>query len=521
MQVPPLVVLNVNGTKAEDSQQTQATDNQNENGQALLFMIMLQQFAFQQSSVQKAALGQSASNPLAEETKGDAKGSDGLLKELQSGSTFPSAQVQTETTQVSFLEEMGETSLNTFALIPTSRVLHQQNGGAIINSKIKVNNANQSPLVSIGKNASQADAQLTESSINVEERPIEGVVELFSKLENTVTQEVAVKNSSKGQTLQEKTVANSEVSQEGSNIPVTALDEQKIAQTLQNSLTPEITGSSKQANGIASNNQLRQKKGEKSEETVTHSTAESISTDSKLSSLQATKIPQSMTEGNESKNVALREQKNDIQPVVQNTDEQQGTNANASGKESSYTGSYAPSANSKSTSSPSHTQVSNAQTFRANEFSEILQSKSMTGTSQTNETARAIIEQIVNTLTLNVKEGMSQVKIMLQPESLGEIMVKVKMDKETIHAEIDVTNPTTKGMLEVNLPQLRDALTARGIDMQKIEIVGSYQSNPNSSEQRKDLKENKLKQSLSWEDEAPSEEERLRDLGYNTMEITL
>ncbi len=521
MQVPPLVILNGNAIKAEESQQTQATDNQNENGQALLFMIMLQQFAFQQSSVQKSALGQSASNPLAEESKGDAKGSDGLLKELQSGSTFPSAQVQIETTQVPFLEEMGETSLNTFAFIPTSRVLHQQNGSAIINGKNNADNTTKVLLKGIGNNAAQNDLQVTESTMNLEEQPIESAADLFLKLENKVTQEITGKNSDKGQVLQEKAVANSEVSQEGLNKPVTALDEQKIAQTLQNSLTPEITGSSKQFNGIANNNQLRQKKSEKVEEAPAHSTAESLSTDSKLSSLQATKIPQSTTEGNESKNVVMREQKNDIQPVVQSTDEQPGTNTNTSGKESSYQGSYAPSANAKSTSSPSHTQVTHTQTFRANEFSEILQSKSNPGTSQTNETARAVIDQIVSTLSLNVKEGMSQVKIMLRPESLGEILVKVKMDKEAIRAEIDVTNPATKGILEVNLPQLKEALTARGIDMQKIEIVGSYQSSPNSSEQRKDLKENKLKQSVSWEDESPSEEERLRDLGYNTMEITL
>lgn len=158
---------------------------------------------------------------------------------------------------------------------------------------------------------------------------------------------------------------------------------------------------------------------------------------------------------------------------------------------------------------------------RTRDFSEVFQLKRTEETAQSQVTGKAIVEQIVHALSVQIKENKAEVRVMLQPESLGEILVKVKMEKGTMHAEIDVTNPTTKAILEVNLPQLRDVLTTRGIEMQRIEIVSSYQAGTGTSEQRKDLKESKSKHSALGEEETPTDEEQLRNLGYNTMEITL
>ncbi len=143
-------------------------------------------------------------------------------------------------------------------------------------------------------------------------------------------------------------------------------------------------------------------------------------------------------------------------------------------------------------------------------------SNQQTTMNQTEGVAKTIIEQLVHSLSLQLNDNRTQIRILLQPETLGEIFVKVKMENGRLQAEIDVTNPTTKALLEANLPQLRDSLLNRGIEMQKIEIVGNTLTSANDQENRKELKEQKIRQGNRY-----FEDETTADLGYNTIEITL
>ncbi len=132
----------------------------------------------------------------------------------------------------------------------------------------------------------------------------------------------------------------------------------------------------------------------------------------------------------------------------------------------------------------------------------------------------ALLDQVVSSVVMQVHENSSQMKILLQPESLGEMFVKVKVDDGKVNTQIEVSNPTTKTMLEANIGQLRENLSARGVDMQHIEIVASNQTGLGTSDGRSETQGQKLKRSF-YNDTEDTSEENLHDLGYNTMEFVI
>ncbi|MCX7984337.1 MAG: flagellar hook-length control protein FliK [Bacteroidetes bacterium] len=178
-----------------------------------------------------------------------------------------------------------------------------------------------------------------------------------------------------------------------------------------------------------------------------------------------------------------------------------------------------PSIEKKPQSQQYHSQQSTP--FRNHVVSSGLGTMRITEVAQKDEGTRFVIEQVVQTITYTIREEISQLKVKLQPPTLGEILVKVKMERGTFQAEIDTTNPATKLLLESGLPQLREALSSRGIEMQKIDIVTSQQQGADTSERRRDLKDGKSKHTVSFRDDASEDNEGLRTLGYNTMELTL
>jgi flagellar hook-length control protein FliK len=117
----------------------------------------------------------------------------------------------------------------------------------------------------------------------------------------------------------------------------------------------------------------------------------------------------------------------------------------------------------------------------------------------------ALLDQVVNSVAVQVHDKSSQMRILLQPESLGEVFVKVKVDDGKVNAEIEVVNPTTKVILESNLGQLRESLSARGVDMQHIEIVASNQTGLGTSDGRSETHGQKSKRSFYNDTEDVSE----------------
>jgi hypothetical protein len=132
-----------------------------------------------------------------------------------------------------------------------------------------------------------------------------------------------------------------------------------------------------------------------------------------------------------------------------------------------------------------------------------------------------VVDQLVRSLTYQVKENVSSLRVVLKPESLGEVVLHVRMENGGLTAQFDVSNPQTRTVLEANLPGLRQELSTEGIHLQRIDI-GSYDqaSSRTPDKEPPDHPKPSLHQNLTA-GEADDTPEDSRSLGYNTLELIM
>ncbi len=133
---------------------------------------------------------------------------------------------------------------------------------------------------------------------------------------------------------------------------------------------------------------------------------------------------------------------------------------------------------------------------------------------------QSILEQVSRNLVLHLNTSSSEVRITMKPESLGEVVMKVKMEEGKVSAQIDVSNTNVKAVLEANVSQLRDMLLSRGIEVQRIDIVADGQAAFGSSSGQNKSKQGSQQRETTGVDPL-AQYDSLRSLGYNTMELIM
>jgi hypothetical protein len=136
------------------------------------------------------------------------------------------------------------------------------------------------------------------------------------------------------------------------------------------------------------------------------------------------------------------------------------------------------------------------------------------------EFRQALIDRITHQLDLQIKNNITEMKITLQPESLGAISLKLKMQDGKLNAQIDVHNPEVRSALSVSIPQIQAELTQRGIEVQRINISSFGETFGNAPKQGQQLKQKSTsKQEITDDDSDPVP--LTKSLGYNTMELVI
>lgn len=134
----------------------------------------------------------------------------------------------------------------------------------------------------------------------------------------------------------------------------------------------------------------------------------------------------------------------------------------------------------------------------------------------------SVIDQIVNAVKVNLNERSPEIRIKLHPETLGEVVVRVSMDEGVMQAKIDVQTPQVKSILEGNLPQLREQLMTKNIEIPRIEIVAEMQTSLQNAAGQSGARQRQEGGKRTVSDEPFQEaEESLRAMGYNTIEMTI
>lgn len=136
-------------------------------------------------------------------------------------------------------------------------------------------------------------------------------------------------------------------------------------------------------------------------------------------------------------------------------------------------------------------------------------------------TDETVMEQVTGKLQSVMRSGMSDVRIQLRPESLGEVSMRIRMEGDVVLAKIEVQNQQVKEIMERNLPMLKDALAQQNISTGTFEIqVGNgsgrhFGNMPHSPWNDEETAQNGL-YGQGKEDEHGSSKENRHDRGSET-----
>ena len=69
-----------------------------------------------------------------------------------------------------------------------------------------------------------------------------------------------------------------------------------------------------------------------------------------------------------------------------------------------------------------------------------------------------------------IKENISELKITLKPDYLGEVSLKVISENGIVSAQFNAENQKVKEIIESNFNQLKDMLNEKGIEVSEISV---------------------------------------------------
>lgn len=81
-----------------------------------------------------------------------------------------------------------------------------------------------------------------------------------------------------------------------------------------------------------------------------------------------------------------------------------------------------------------------------------------------------IMQQITEKVQLVVRSGVTEVRVQLRPEALGEVRMRIRMEGDIVIAKIDVANQQVKEIVERNLPMLKDALAQQNLQTGNVDV---------------------------------------------------
>ncbi len=93
-----------------------------------------------------------------------------------------------------------------------------------------------------------------------------------------------------------------------------------------------------------------------------------------------------------------------------------------------------------------------------------------------------ILEQVETGIKVHFNSQLKEMKIKLQPEELGEVEVKLKIDNNIMKAEFLVESQKVKEILEGKFDTLKNSLLSKGIDASEINVFISNGNGSNKGE---------------------------------------
>lgn len=96
-----------------------------------------------------------------------------------------------------------------------------------------------------------------------------------------------------------------------------------------------------------------------------------------------------------------------------------------------------------------------------------------------------VIQQIINKFSVRSNGNQNEIKLRLDPPSLGTVRMSVSTSGESVRTLIIAENPVVKQIIENNISQLRDSFASQGMKMESVSVHVGGDSNQNSSQDPK------------------------------------
>ena len=95
-----------------------------------------------------------------------------------------------------------------------------------------------------------------------------------------------------------------------------------------------------------------------------------------------------------------------------------------------------------------------------------------------------VIDQIINRLSVRSNNSQSEVKIQLDPPSLGRVRMSIITSGDGVRTIIVAENQAVKQVIENNLSQLRDSMSSQGLKLDGFSVLVGGDSNPEFSQKQ-------------------------------------
>lgn len=112
-----------------------------------------------------------------------------------------------------------------------------------------------------------------------------------------------------------------------------------------------------------------------------------------------------------------------------------------------------------------------------------------------------VVTQIMEKIKVSVKPEISEVKMLLKPEQLGEVSLKISTQNGVVTAQFIAESQRVKEIIEANFNQLKDMLLEQGIDVGALEVNVSDQDQQTSHDTTNGQSKNKKQTNIMFEDD--------------------
>jgi flagellar hook-length control protein FliK len=109
------------------------------------------------------------------------------------------------------------------------------------------------------------------------------------------------------------------------------------------------------------------------------------------------------------------------------------------------------------------------------------------GQAMDTEQVRGNLQQMVQTITTQVKEGVQEMEILLRPEHLGKLKISLRMEEGAISAALTAADHRVQEALQPHMEEMQTLLKDKGLPVTQVEVTWKQEAFQSNFSQQQNL----------------------------------